>query len=354
VKVGKWESENCRKWESGKVRKWDKDFDYTPWLTFSSSDESCHYRQLSSLDYYFHTFKSLSRFLPLLLSHFQLFGGRCPLRRAALVFVVLLLALGGCGGKQADFQLSPADVEKLQPILDELRLGYDFTQTLEAEMIVTIEEKGEKEEVREYLWYKKSKADGDLLHIQAMGVYNEPRVVVIAARKQFLLYMVNEGEAILEPLEDQVLREIFGMDVRVSDVRSAIFANPFLEGDNRELALTRSGVKYVVKRPGAEAESVEEITIFVRDSEPQVADWAVRNGNDEVVQSVKFSDYRDIGGVLKRPHKVEIERPGEQTRVTLKIANPKINTEVSDAKFRFDFLPEDTKFRRVERTDDGF
>ncbi|MCZ6676078.1 MAG: hypothetical protein O7E52_02385 [Candidatus Poribacteria bacterium] len=215
------------------------------------------------------------------------------------------------------------------------------------QMIVTIEEKGEKEEVREYLWYKKSKTDGDLLHIQALGLYNEPRVVVIAARGQFLLYMVNEEEAILEALEDQVLQEIFGVDLRISDVRSAIFANPFLDGRTRELSLAQSGAKYVVKRPGVKSGHVEEITIFVRDSEPQVSDWNIRDENGTIFQQTKFSDYRDVGGILRRPHKVEIERPMEETRVVLKIVNPEVNAEISDKKFQFDFLPEDTKFRTI-------
>ena len=274
--------------------------------------------------------------------------------RITVLGLVALLVILGCGGKQARFELSPADTQKLQPILEELQLGYDFTVTLKAEMIVTIEDKGEKEEVREYLWYKRSKDDGELLHIQAMGVYNEPRVIVVAARKQFLLYLLNEGEAILEPLEDQVLREIFGMDIRVSDVRSAIFANPFLDGKTQQMSLTHAGAKYVVKRGGDLPGHVEEITIFMRDGEPQVTDWVVLDANGKVVQRVKFSDYRDVGGVIKRPHKVEIERPQEQTQVAIKLVNPKLNEEIADERFAFDFLPEDVKFRRLERSDGGF
>ena len=68
---------------------------------------------------------------------------------------------------------------------------------------------------------------------------------------QFLLYLINEEEVIFEPLEDQVLQEIFGVDLRVSDVRSAIFANPFLDGRTHELSLAYSGAKYVVNTPRA-------------------------------------------------------------------------------------------------------
>ena len=252
------------------------------------------------------------------------------------VILCVLVALNGCGGAPTSFQLSPADVEKLNPILRRLQLSYDLTSTLRIlQLIVTIEEEGKKEEVRESLWYKKSEADGDLLHIQAMGPLNEPRVVVIAARKQFLLYFVNEEEVIVESLEDQVLQEIFGVDLRVSDVRSAIFANPFLDGRTHELSLAHSGAKYVVRRPGITAGQFEQITIFVRDSEPRVTDWEVRDTNGTIIQRAKFSDYREVGGIL-RPHKIEIERPIEKTQVELKIIKPEINLDINDSKFEFE------------------
>ena len=280
-------------------------------------------------------------------------GVLTPIRRhfASRVLPAVLCALvvlNGCGGAATSFQLSPADIEKLNPILAELQLGYDLTSTLRIlQLIVTIEEEGKKEEVRESLWYKKSETDGDLLHIQAMGPLNEPRVVVIAARNQFLLYLVNEEEVIFEPLEDQVLQEIFGIDLRVSDVRSAIFANPFLDGRTGELALAHSGAKYVVRRPGIAAGQIEQITIFVRDSEPQVTDWEVHDSTSAILQRAKFSDYREVGGII-RPHKIEIERPIEKTRVELKIIKPEINLDIHDNKFEFErFLQPGIKRRSL-------
>ncbi len=263
----------------------------------------------------------------------------------ACVFFILI-AFTGCGGSAANFQLSPADAEKLNPILAELQLSYDLTSTLRIlQLVVTIEEEGKTEEVRESLWYKKSDTDGDLLHIQAMGPLNEPRVVAIAARNQFLLYLVNEEEVIFEPLEDQVLQEIFGVDLRVSDVRSAIFANPFLDGRTDKLALAHSGAKYVVTRPGIVSGQTEQITIFVRDSEPQVSDWEIRNTTGMTTQKAKFSDYREVGGIL-RPHKIEIERPLEETRVMLRIVKPEINLNINDSKFDFErFLQQGTPRR---------
>ena len=268
--------------------------------------------------------------------------------RLLSVIPFLLVALSGCGSRSANFQLSPADVEKLNPILAELQLSYDLTSTLRiVQLIVTIEEEGKKEEVRESLWYKKSETGDDLLHIQAMGPLNEPRVVAIAARDQFLLYFVNEAEVIFEPLEDQVLQEIFGIDLRVSDVRSAIFANPFLDGRTRELSLAHSGAKYVVTRPGVAADQIEEITIFVRDSEPQIRGWDIRDKGGTIIQQAKFSDYREVGGIL-RPHKIKIRRPIEKTEVELNIVKPEINLDISDSKFEFErFLKESIKRRSL-------
>lgn len=269
-------------------------------------------------------------------------------KNCVVSMLLLVSVLVGCGS--AAIKLSPANRESLNTILTSLRSNYDLTSTVRIlQMVVTIEDKDSKEEVRESLWYKRSPKDGDLLHIQAMGPLNEPRVIAIAARDHFLLYFANEQEAIFEPLEDGVLREIFGMDLRISDVRSAIFANPFLDGRTAELMLLSSGAKYVLQRPGTQAGYLEEITILMRDSEPTVNQWKILDRDGNMIQRVKFSDYRDVGGVL-RPHNVDIERPLEYTRVILKIIKPEINVDIHDNKFDFDpFLTESTKIRTLQK-----
>ena len=269
-------------------------------------------------------------------------------KNCVVSILILVSVLVGCGS--AAIKLSPANRESLNTILTSLRSNYDLTSTVRIlQMVVTIEDKDSKEEVRESLWYKRSPKDGDLLHIQAMGPLNEPRVIAIAARDHFLLYFANEQEAIFEPLEDGVLREIFGMDLRISDVRSAIFANPFLDGRTAELMLLSSGAKYVLQRPGTQAGYLEEITILMRDSEPTVNQWKILDRDENMIQRVKFSDYRDVGGVL-RPHNVDIERPLEYTRVILKIIKPEINVDINDNKFDFDpFLTESTKIRTLQK-----
>ncbi len=269
-------------------------------------------------------------------------------KNCVIVIFLLVLILVGCGSTTV--KLSPADRELLNPILTHLQSSYDLTSTVRIlQMVVTIEDKDSKEELRESLWYKRSLKDGDLLHIQVLGPLNEPRVIAIAARDHLLLYFANEQEAIFERLEDGVLREIFGMDLRISDVRSAIFANPFLDRRTNELALASSGADFVVTRPGVEAGNLEEITVFVGDSEPTVSNWKIRDRDGGIIQQVKFSDYRDVDGVL-RPHNVEIERPTEHTRVVLKIIKPEINVDINDSKFDFEpFLTESTTIRKLHK-----
>ncbi len=276
-------------------------------------------------------------------------GFHVPRSKNYVVLIVFFIStLVGCGSKTV--KLSPADRELLNPILTRLQLNYDLTSTVRIlQMVVTVEDKDNKEELRESLWYKRSLKDGDFLHIQALGPLNEPRVIAIAGRDHLLLYFANEQEAIFEPLEDGVLREVFGMDLRISDVRSAIFANPFLDGRTNDLVLASSGAKFVVKRPGVKTGHLEEITVTVHDEEPVVSHWQIQDGNGSLIQSVEFSDYRDVGGVL-RPHRVEIERPPEHTRVELKIIKPEINVEINDSKFDFKpFLTESTTIRTIAK-----
>ncbi len=260
------------------------------------------------------------------------------------VFSLFLAVVVGCVGRTT-VQLSPATRAELDAILNTLQVRYDLTGSLKiTRMMVTIEEGERSEELRELLWYKKSENGGELLQIQALGPMNEPRGVAIANqdKNQFLLRLLNEQKAYLGPLSDGALREIFGVDLRVSDVLSAIFANPFLDGRTAEvISVETSGAKFVVTRPGVQDGHVETITLFVREGEPRVTEWHIRDGNGTLQQRAAFSDYREVSGIL-RPHKVEIERPIDQTRVVVKIAKAELNVEIKDSKFDVEpFLGED-------------
>jgi len=267
-------------------------------------------------------------------------------QRFARYAFYLLLTIGvGCATPTSNLQLSPVKAEQLADILDTLQARYELTGSLKiTKMMVTIEEGAQREELRELLWYKKSENGGELLQIQALGAFNEPRGIAIANqdKNQFLLFLVNEQRAYLGPLSDGVLREIFGVDLRVSDVLGAIFANPFLDRHAaKPISVESSGAKFIITRPGVQAGNVETIILFMREDEPQVTEWSIHDKNRALQQRSAFSDYREVGGIL-RPHTVEIERPLEQTRVVVKIAKVQLNVEIKDSKFEVEpFLNED-------------
>ena len=262
-----------------------------------------------------------------------------------LSFVAIVSS--GCGGKAADIDTSTTAMSRFNAIRDTLQERYDLTGSLKIrKMTVAIVEGDRHDELRELLWYKRAEDGGELLHIQALGVpLNETRAVVIANRNQFMLRLINEQEAYLGELSDGVLRQIFGIDLRVSDVLSAIFANPFLDGRLAELEIARSGAKFVVTRPGVEVGAVETIVLFVRNDEPRVTEWRVNNKNGQLHQRIVFADYQEVDGIL-RPHTVEIERPLQETRVVVKIAEVQLNVEIKDRKFDITpFLTEDVTIK---------
>ena len=248
----------------------------------------------------------------------------------------LLLAVVGCISSTTTLQLSPTSRAELDTILNTLQARYDLTGSLKiTRMAVRIEEGDRSEELRELLWYKKSENGGELLHIQVLGAMNEPRGIAIANqdKNQFVLVLLNEQKAYPGPLSDGALREIFGVDLRVSDVLSALFANPFLDGRTADfISVESSGAKFVIKRPGVQTGHVETITLFIREDEPRVTEWHIHDENGTLEQIATFADYREVSGIL-RPHKVEIERPLEQTRVAVKIAKVELNVDISDSKF---------------------
>lgn len=261
------------------------------------------------------------------------------------VCLPVFLLIVGCSPSTSTVQLSPTTRAEVDGILNTLQARYDLTGSLKIiQMAVTIEEGEQREEIRESLWYKKSENGGELLAIQALGPINEPRAVAIANqdKDQFVLALLNEERTYQGPLSDGVLREVFGVDLRVSDVLSAIFANPFLDGRITEFtSVENSGAKFTITRPGIKEGDVETVTLFVREGEPRVTNWRICDKIGVLQQRATFSDYRSVGGIL-RPHKVEIERPPEQTRVAVKIAKVELNVEIKDSKFdAARFLSED-------------
>ena len=252
------------------------------------------------------------------------------------IIVTIILGMSGCVTKNHSQEIL-TDKSAFLSHLETLQARYDLTITLKTkEMRVTIKEAEKKpDELRELLWYKKTDDGDNLLHIQALGAFNDPRAVAIANKDQFLLVLVEEQEGYLGELSDGVLRKVFGIDLRVSDVLSAIFANPFLDGRIENIKIKNSGNKFIVTRPGVEVGYTETITLLIHGNEPQITEWRIVDAQGVIQQSAFFSRYREVGGIL-RPFRVEIERPPEQTKVDVRIGHVELNTEIMDSKFEID------------------
>ena len=258
-----------------------------------------------------------------------------PLLFFCLLFSIIISIIG-CVTKNHGEEIL-TDKRTFLSHLETLQARYDLTSTLKTkEMRVSIEEADqEPDELRELLWYKQTDDGNNLLHIQALGAFNDPRAVAIANREQFLLVLVEEQKGYLGELSDGVLRKIFGIDLRVSDVLSAIFANPFLDGRIEKIRVKSSGNKFIITRPGVKVGHTESIVMLMHGNEPQITEWRIADKQGELQQSAFFSDYRVVDGIL-RPHKVEIQRVPEQTRVVVRIGRVELNGEIKDSKFALD------------------
>lgn len=281
----------------------------------------------------------LSRFLVFSFSHFHAL--LCTI--VIGIFCFLPMGCHRLGGVQIGESLSESDRVTLKNIISELRARYDMIETLETQMNVKIETKNDKQEVREYLWYKRP----DKLKIYALGAFNEPKVVVLAVEKSFTMFFIQEKRAIKAQLTDEVLTKIFNLDMRVSDVRNAIFANPFLDGNTKNIQLTHSGDEYLIQRPSLHENYTEEITInWIKDVEVVVTNWKILDSEGDTIQNTAFDDYREVGGIL-RPLKVAIHRPNEGTAISFNSVQPKINSEFKDDVFRLEF-PQGTEIQTLQ------
>ena len=246
---------------------------------------------------------------------------------------------------------TPTEESEFSNHLVTLKTRYFLTNTLYTnKMKVSIKEGDRKtEELRELLWYKKSTDGSDLLRIQVLGAFNDTKGVAIANGEKFLLTSLDEQKTYHGKLSDGILRKIFGIDLRVSDVLSAIFANPFLDGRTKSLKIKKSGKDIVVTRPSIEKRHTETIKLHIKDEEPIVTEWTIKE-NNSIKQHVVFSEYKEVDGII-RANKVEIDRPPEQTRVVVKMEQVKINVDIKDIKFDFEpFLSDDLKLIPFQTT----
>lgn len=257
-------------------------------------------------------------------------------KRYSIVYLVSLICavlLVGCAIMKPEPEIiPPPDVHS---ILATLKMRYDLVDSLVMWANVGIETHGQKEEIREYLRYQKP----DKLRVDVMGPFNAPRAVALAVGKSFKLYFIAENEMIVGELSDGVIKDIFDVDLRVSDIRSSIFANPFLDGNTNEIELESYGDEYVIRRASTLAGYREEITILARNT--VVSKWEIIDPEGNKVQKVSFSRYQKVGGIL-RPLKAVIYRPMDGTRISIESINPEINVELAETTFNFP-TPENAK-----------
>jgi outer membrane lipoprotein-sorting protein len=246
---------------------------------------------------------------------------------------VFLCILSGCAAMKPDIETTPP--LDMHSILATLRMRYDLVDSIKTWMNVRIESRGQKEEMREYLYYQKP----DKLRVDAIGPFNEPRVIALAVEKSFRIYFVAENELIMGDLSDGIIKDIFNVDLRVSDVHSSIFANPFLDGNMSELQLQTHGDECLIHRSSMHAGYREEISILARDV--AVSKWRITDAEGNLVQEIAFSKYRKVGGIL-RPLKAVIRRPTDGTRISIESASPEINVELAEMTFALP-IPEGAK-----------
>ncbi len=247
--------------------------------------------------------------------------------------MVYALFLAGCAAIRPTPEIIPP--QDINSILAELKMRYDLVDSMRTWMNVKIKSQGQEEEIREYFHYEKP----DKLRVDAMGPFNDPKAIVLVVGKSFRIYFVTENELIEGELSDEVIKEVFDVDLRVSDVRSSIFANPFLDKNVDELEMENYGDEYLIRRPSTRAGCREEISILAKDL--VVNKWRIINAEGELVQEIVFSRYRKIGGIL-RPLKAVISRPSDGTQLSIESFDPEINVKMSEMTFNLP-IPEGAK-----------
>jgi len=260
------------------------------------------------------------------------------------ILFFLLIVLSGCATTKPDINLPLPDAKSA---LLTLKTRYDLVDTMRTLINFKLEHKGKSEEVRGYLNYAKP----DKLSIFVMGPFNEPRVIASVVGDSLRVYFVAENYLVEDQLKDAVMKDLFDVDLRVSDIRSAIFANPFLDGNTNNLKIDSYDDEYVVSRPSEQNGNNEEISMIAKNT--TVNKWRVKNDTGKLIQEIDFSKYREVGGIL-RPLKAVVYRPDDLTRITIESVDPEVNVKLADDIFEFS-VPKGTnvyKLSDLKKKDD--
>jgi hypothetical protein len=257
--------------------------------------------------------------------------------KATFSLLLIFACLSGCNVIKPKPEIMP--VPEVKSVLLTLKSRYDIVQTMRTLINLKIEQKGKSDEVRGYMNYAKP----DKLSVYIMGPFNEPRVIASAVDDLLKLYFIAENELIQGQLTDNVMKDTFDLDIRVSDIKIAIFANPFLDGNTDNLKIESYGDEYVINRLSKQNGYKEEISILARNM--AVNKWRIKNSEGKIIQEFSFSKYKEIGGVL-RPLKAVVSHPIDSTTITIESVDPEINAKIDDDVFSL-AIPDDAKVYQI-------
>lgn len=254
--------------------------------------------------------------------------------RRFICIPLFLIILSGCGGSSLRLEeLRPIDAPFADEIVSSLNSTTLLMGSFRTTLTISVDSAGSHQELRGYLRYKYP----DKFRLDLMGALNELRAVIVVNGDDFLMLLTQEKEAISDKLSDRLLEEIFGIKMRISDVRGAVLANPIF-GKKRErlkVGVSPDG-EYAIRFNAGQ--TLEEIKVREFEGRYVVSRWIIYDKSGEPIQDTSFSSYSLADG-LPRPLKVKVLRERERTRVVFSASNPQVNADIPDSTFSVEIPP---------------
>lgn len=250
---------------------------------------------------------------------------------APILLAAIFAALNGCGGGTV---FAPMEREAFQDALADLDVRWRQMESMRTQMTVKVNDPSGSQEVRGLLHFKTP----DSFRFSALSPAGSPVAVMVASERQLTEIYIRSNTAVRGSLSDARLKRLFEMDVRVSDIRRAIAANPFIGAPFTEGNLRRTEDEAVLNRPMESTGGEEEIRLKWINGEPVVTEWKQRAADGGETLAIRFWNYRSVGGLL-RPMDVSIERKPEQVRMRFHATDPQVNVELNPSQFQHRLPP---------------
>ncbi|MCD6508583.1 hypothetical protein J7M22_18425 [Candidatus Poribacteria bacterium] len=256
------------------------------------------------------------------------------MRRSIYVILLSIAILSGCGSSNLRLEeLRPVDASLADEIISSLNSTTLLMGSFRTTLTLSVDSPGSHQELRGYLRYKYP----DKFRLDLLGALNELRAVIIANGDDFLMLLTQEREAISDKLSDKLLEEIFGIGIRISDVRGAVLANPIFGKNRGKLRVgARIDGGYAIRYNSDQ--TLEETRVRKFKGGYVVSRWVIYDKSGKLIQDVSFSSYSIVDG-LPRPLKVEVLRRRERTKVIFSASNPQVNADIPDSIFSVEIPP---------------